>query len=58
MPETVELAREQARRESAATLPARLAALSSRLRVAYDTRPIAREEWDAGVGDEGELSLG
>ena len=46
------LARERARRESQADLPARLTALSDRLRAAYDTRPISREEWDAAAGDE------
>jgi len=47
------LARERARRETAATLPARLTALSSQLRAAYDTRPVSRTEWDAATGDEG-----
>jgi antitoxin VapB len=47
------LVRERNRRESAASLPARLSALSSRLRVAYDTRPVSPEEWDAASGDEG-----
>jgi antitoxin VapB len=47
------LARERARRETAASLPARLAALSGQLRAAYDTRPLSREEWDAAAGDEG-----
>jgi antitoxin VapB len=47
------LARERARRETAATLPARLASLSRQLRVAYDTRSVSREEWDAAAGDEG-----
>ena len=47
------LARERARRETAATLPARLTALSRQLRVAYDTRSVSREEWDAAAGDEG-----
>lgn len=47
------LARERARRDTAADLPARLAALSGRLRAAYDTRPVSREEWDAASGDEG-----
>jgi antitoxin VapB len=46
------LARERNRRESAAGLPARLIALSSRLRVAYDTRPVSRGAWDAAAGDE------
>ncbi len=40
------LNREQARREAAGNLPARLAALSERLRSAYDTRPVSRAEWD------------
>jgi hypothetical protein len=47
------LARERARRETAASLPTRLAALSSELRAAYDARPVSREEWDAAAGDEG-----
>jgi antitoxin VapB len=47
------LARERARRETAATLPARLTALSSQLRGAYDTQPVSRPEWDAAAGDEG-----
>jgi antitoxin VapB len=47
------LARERARRETAASLPMRLAALSSQLRAAYDARPVSREEWDAAAGDEG-----
>ena len=45
------VSREEARRAAAADLPARLAALSERLRDAYDTRPVSREEWDAAVGD-------
>jgi antitoxin VapB len=45
-------ARERARREAAASLPARLTALSSQLRAAYDTRPITRQEWDIVAGDE------
>ena len=47
------LARERARRETAATLPARLTSLSRQLRVAYGTRSVSREEWDAAAGDEG-----
>jgi len=46
------LAREQARREAAADLPVRLAALSERLRAAYDTRPVSRAEWDAACSEE------
>lgn len=46
------LTREQARRKTAADLPARVAALSSRLRAAYDVRPVSREEWNAAAGDE------
>ena len=45
------LAREQARREVAADLPARLAALSQRLRAAYDTRPVSSAEWNAAGGE-------
>jgi antitoxin VapB len=40
------LIREQARRKAAVDLPVRLAALSERLRSAYDTRPVSRAEWD------------
>ena len=46
------LAREHARRAMDAGLPARLTVLSSRLRAAYDTRPVSREERDAATGDE------
>jgi antitoxin VapB len=46
------LVRERTRREAAANLPTRLSALSRRLRVAYDPRPVRREEWDAAAGDE------
>lgn len=46
------LARERARRESSAGLPARVAALSAQLRSDYDTRPVSRAEWDAAAGDE------
>jgi antitoxin VapB len=46
------LEREQVRREAAGGLPARLAALSERLRTVYDTRPVTRAEWDAASGDE------
>jgi antitoxin VapB len=45
------LVREQARREAAADLPVRLAALSQRLRGAYDTRPVSCAEWDAACGE-------
>lgn len=45
------LAREQHRRAAAAKLPARLAAMSRRLRHAYDTRPVTQAEWDAASGD-------
>jgi antitoxin VapB len=47
------LARVRTRREAGADLPARLAALSSRLREAYDTQPVSPQEWDAAAGDEG-----
>lgn len=46
------LARERVRRETAASLPARLTALSGELRAAYDTRPISQAEWDAAAGDD------
>jgi antitoxin VapB len=45
------LLREEARRAETNDMPARLAALSKRLRGAYDTRPVSREEWDAAAGD-------
>ena len=40
------LAREEARRVAAGDLPARLTRLSKRLRRAYDTGPISRDEWN------------
>lgn len=46
------LDREQARRDAAGDLPARLAILSKRLRSAYDIGPVSRDEWDAACGDE------
>ena len=46
------LLRERARREAAADLPARIAALCERIRDAYDTRPVAKAEWDAVSGDQ------
>ena len=45
------LDRERARRIADADLPARLTALSERLRPFYDTRPVSQEEWDAAGGD-------
>ena len=47
------LARETALREAALDLPARLGAFSDRIRGAYGTMPVTREEWDAASGDEG-----
>ncbi len=47
------LIRERQRREATASLPARVADLAARLRVAYDTRPITRAEWDEAAGDQG-----
>jgi len=41
------LERQQQRRAAQANLAERLAALSARLRYAYDMRPVTREEWDA-----------
>ena len=41
------LERERRRRAAQTNLAERLAALSARLRDAYDTRPVTREEWDA-----------
>ncbi len=46
------LARERAHREAAADLPARLAALSRRLRADYETRPVSRAEWDEASGED------
>ena len=46
------LARERARREAAADLPARVAAFSRRIRNAYDRRPVTGAEWDAASGEE------
>ncbi len=46
------LDRENARRAAAMELPARLAALSERLRGNYNTRPISRAEWDDASGDD------
>lgn len=45
------LLRERARQSPDANLPARLRALSGRLREAYDTRPVTRTEWDAASGE-------
>jgi antitoxin VapB len=47
------LARERAKREALASLPARLMAFAERIRSEYDTRPVTRAEWDAASGDEG-----
>jgi len=46
------LERERARRRSGHALPGRLNDLLSRVRGAYDTRPVRRGEWDAASGDE------
>ncbi len=46
------LARERARREAAHDLPARLTALCRQRAVAYDTRPVGRDEWDAASGED------
>ena len=46
------LARERARREAAADLPARIAEFSRRIRDAYDTRPVTKAEWDAVSGNQ------
>jgi antitoxin VapB len=46
------LARQRAHREAAAELPARLAALSRRLRADYDMRPVSRAEWDEASGED------
>jgi antitoxin VapB len=46
------LTRERARREGAAELPARLAALSRRVSADYDTRPVSRAEWDEASGED------
>ena len=44
--------RQRARREAAANLPTRLAALSERLRANYDTSPVSRAECDDAAGDD------
>ena len=44
-------ARERARREAAAELPARLATLSRRLRMDYEMRPVSKAEWEASGED-------
>ncbi len=46
------VSREEARRMASNDLPKRLAAVAERLRGAYDTRPISREEWDAAAGEQ------
>lgn len=46
------LSREEARRATSHDLAARLATLAARLRDAYDTRQVSREEWNAASGDE------
>ena len=46
------VSREEARRMASNDLPKRLGALAERLRGAYDTRPISREEWDAAAGEQ------
>ena len=43
------LTRERAARND---LTERLAALTARLRVNYDTRPVTKAEWDWASGDE------
>ena len=42
----------EARRVAAEDLPARFTRLSKRLRRAYDTRPVSRDEWNAASGDD------
>ena len=46
------LARERARREAAADLPARIAEFSRRISDAYDTRPVTKAERDAVSGNQ------
>ena len=46
------LARERAKRDEAASLPARVAAFAERIRPEYDTRPVSAAEWNAASGDE------
>jgi antitoxin VapB len=46
------LAGERVRREAAADLPARLVALSMRLRADYDTRPMSKAEWEEASGED------
>jgi antitoxin VapB len=45
------LAREEARRAAAGTYADRVADLAERLRVAYDTSPVTKAEWDAASGE-------
>ncbi|MFL5281958.1 MAG: type II toxin-antitoxin system VapB family antitoxin [Rhodopila sp.] len=46
------LAREQAKRQAAPDIRARVAALTERIRSTYDTRPVSKAEWNAASGDE------
>jgi len=46
------LARERAKHQASASLPARLTAFVEGNRAEYDTRPVSRAEWDAAAGDE------
>jgi antitoxin VapB len=46
------LARERAAREADQDMPARVMARAARLREHYDMRPLTKEEWDAGWGEE------
>ncbi|MFL5252861.1 MAG: type II toxin-antitoxin system VapB family antitoxin [Rhodopila sp.] len=46
------LAREQAKRQAAPDIRARVAALTERIRSTYDTRLVSKAEWNAASGDE------
>jgi antitoxin VapB len=46
------LAREQAKRQAAPDIRARVAALIERIRSTYDTRLVSKAEWNAASGDE------
>jgi antitoxin VapB len=46
------LRREQSKRQAAPAVRARVAALTERVRSAYDMRPVTKAEWDKASGDE------
>ena len=43
---------ERAQEATKGDMPARVAALVARLGGCYDTRPVAKAEWDAACGDD------